>query len=89
MSTSTCTTTHSIDRAAERAALKTFGNEVLMAPNGYFVRWARNRCIADLKSAGHEPASAKSLAASMSRFAVGFANHARAKHAEFNLGAIA
>lgn len=78
-----------INAAAQHAALSSFSARVMAATNGHHVRWARVGCVAALTRAGHEPASAEQLAASMARFAVGFAAYARAAHAKFNLGAIA
>ena len=78
-----------IDRTAELAALTACGIKVLAATNGHHVRWARVGCITGLMNAGHRMDSAESLAASMARFSISFADRADALQAEFNEGAIA
>ena len=78
-----------INTTAELAALKTCGAKVLAATNGHHVRWARASCTTALLNAGHRMDSAESLAASMSRFSVSFADRADVLVAELNQGAIA
>jgi len=78
-----------INRRAELAALQACGTKVLASTNGHGVRWARAGCTAALLNAGHSMDSAESLAASMARFSVSFADRADALVAEFNQGAIA
>ena len=77
-----------INRHAELAALTACAGKVLAARNGHGVRWARAGCATALMNAGHRMDSAESLAASMARFSVSFADRADALQAEFNQGAI-